>query len=97
MHGSWGAFPKRLNYNPEGYIYGGFGGYRTVIAYRSALRAAFLYGFANREHENVGPRELTDLKELAGQFLGMSDAEIEKALDTDGLKELSHDGQEEKG
>jgi hypothetical protein len=73
------------------------GGYRTVIAYRGAQRAVFLYGFAKSERENVGPRELADLKELAGQFLGMSDAEIENVLDTNGLKELSYDGQEKNG
>jgi hypothetical protein len=71
------------------------GGYRTVIAYHSAQRAVFLYGFAKSERENVGPGELADLKELARQFLGMSDAEIAKVLHANGLKELPYDDQEE--
>jgi len=38
------------------------GGYRTVIAYRAAQRSVFLYGFAKSERDNIGNRELDDLK-----------------------------------
>ncbi len=41
------------------------GGYRTVIAFRGAQRAVFLYGFAKSERDNIGGRELEDLKKLA--------------------------------
>jgi hypothetical protein len=30
------------------------GGYRTVIAFRAAQRAVFLYGFAKSERDNIG-------------------------------------------
>jgi len=38
------------------------GGYRTVIAYRASQRSVFLYGFAKNERDNIGDRELDDLK-----------------------------------
>jgi len=33
---------------------GRLGGYRTVIAFRAAQRAVFLYGFAKSERDNIG-------------------------------------------
>jgi hypothetical protein len=71
------------------------GGYRTVIAYRAAHRSVFLYGFAKNERDNIGARELTDLKKLAQIFLNLSDAEIDKALNANEIKELSYNDLEE--
>jgi hypothetical protein len=36
------------------------GGYRTLIAYRTARRTVFLYGFAKNERDNIGTRELAE-------------------------------------
>jgi hypothetical protein len=69
------------------------GGYRTLIAYRAARRSMFLYGFAKNERDNIGARELADLKVLAGRFLSMTEAEIELALRENELKELACDDQ----
>lgn len=45
------------------------GGYRTLIAYRSADFAVFLYGFAKKDRENIDDRELEVLQLTAGQWL----------------------------
>jgi hypothetical protein len=50
-------------------------------------------GFAKNERDNIGARELADLKVLAGRFLGMTEAEIELALRENELKELACDDQ----
>jgi hypothetical protein len=64
------------------------GGYRTVIAYRSEQRSVFLYGFAKSERDNIGARELEDLKKLAKQYLGYSETQITTALDEAELREV---------
>jgi hypothetical protein len=71
------------------------GGYRTVIAYRAGHRSVFLYGFAKSERDNIGDRELDDLKKLAKQYMGYSDAQIAKALEWKELAEVICDEQEE--
>ena len=71
------------------------GGYRTVIAYRAARRSVFLYGFAKSERDNIGDRELDDLKKLARHYMGYSDAQIAKALECKELAEVMCDEQEE--
>ena len=72
------------------------GGYRTLIAYHAAQRSVFVYGFAKNERDNIGARELADLKKLAQKFLSLSDAEIDKALNANEMKELFCHDQEEK-
>ena len=72
------------------------GGYRTLIAYRAVYRTVFLYGFAKSERDNVGVRELEDLKKLARLFLGYSDAQITTALELGELREVVCDEQEDR-
>jgi RelE toxin of RelE / RelB toxin-antitoxin system len=71
------------------------GGYRTVIAYRAGQRSVFLYGFAKNERDNIGARELDDLKKLAKLYLGYSDGQIAVALDAAELREVMCDEREE--
>ena len=40
-------------------------GYRTIIAFRAAHRAVFLYGFAKNERDNIADDELATLKKIA--------------------------------
>jgi hypothetical protein len=60
------------------------GGYRTIMVYRAADRAVFLYGFAKSERDNIDDHELATFKELAAGWLqanGASlDAQVEKGL-----------------
>jgi hypothetical protein len=41
------------------------GGYRTIVVYRAADRAIFLYGFAKNERDNIDDDELATFRELA--------------------------------
>jgi hypothetical protein len=70
-------------------------GYRTVIAFRTAQRSVFLYGFAKNERDNIGNRELDDLKKLAKYYLGYSDAEIATAIEQMELREVVCNGRED--
>ena len=72
------------------------GGYRTLIAYRAAQRGVFLYGFAKNERDNIGTRELADLKKLARLFLEYNDAQIATAVGRAELREVICDAQEER-
>ena len=67
------------------------GGYRTIIAYVPNRRAVFLYGFAKSERDNISDDDLEDLLTAAAQFLGLSEAEINRVAATGGLVEIRHD------
>lgn len=70
------------------------GGYRTVIAYRSAERAVFLFGFAKSERDNIDDDDLADLKDAAALFLNFDDAALQAAVEAEKLKEVRCDEQE---
>jgi len=54
-------------------------------------RSIFLYGFAKNERDNIDADDLELLKKLARQFLLMSAAEIERAIEEGELIEAEHD------
>ncbi len=69
------------------------GGYRTIIAYRSAKRAVFVYGFAKSRKANIANEDLRDLADYAALLLGLDDGAIETMLTGDELKEVICDGE----
>ena len=52
------------------------GGYRTLIAYRSAARSVFIFGFAKNVQDNIDSNELTELRKAAAEMLGWTDNEV---------------------
>lgn len=54
--------------------------YRTLLAFKSANRAVFLFGFGKNERANVNAKEKKALKLLAKQFLEYGAAEIKIAV-----------------
>jgi hypothetical protein len=64
------------------------GGYRTIIAYRHAEVAIFLFGFAKSEQETMTPAELAYFRELAAVFLSKSDDEINAMIRDERLYEV---------
>jgi hypothetical protein len=50
------------------------------VAYQFGDRAFFIYGFAKNERNNIDARELKVLKHLASIHLGLSVAQITRAL-----------------
>jgi hypothetical protein len=73
------------------------GGYRTIILYRNAERAFFVYGFAKNEQANINEAEATALKTLAANVLNLSGKLLRELLDqgiyTEVSKNDSHDVQ----
>ncbi len=65
------------------------GGYRTIVAYRRAGRAVFLYGFAKNERDNIGPDELAELRRVGQNWLGASEQTICEALEEEKLQEVN--------
>lgn len=65
-------------------------GYRTIVAYRAASRAIFLFGFAKSDLDNIAPDRLEDLKALAADFLPCSDTEIDNAIAASTMQEVEY-------
>lgn len=64
------------------------GGYRTIIAFRRAGRAVFLYGFAKSERENIEPHELIELRKIGSNWLNATDQVIVESLAEKLLEEV---------
>jgi hypothetical protein len=71
------------------------GGYRMLIAFRSNLRAVFLFGFAKNELDNIEDDQLATLRETAALWLAADAQKIAAAMKGGLLIEVQHDGQEE--
>ena len=70
------------------------GGYRTIIAYRRAGRAFFLFGFAKNEKENVGSDELKSVREIAANWVPADAGRIALGIREGELEEVQY-GKEE--
>jgi hypothetical protein len=66
------------------------GGYRTIIAYKRAGRAVFLFGFAKSERENIGPGELQAAREIAAVWLPADARQIATGIEEGELEEITH-------
>jgi hypothetical protein len=71
------------------------GGYRVLIAFRSKLRAVFLFGFAKSELDNIDDDQLTTLRETAAVWLAANAQKIEQAVKDGLLIEVRDDHQKE--
>ena len=56
------------------------GGYRTLIAYRSAERSVFMLGFAKSDQDSIDADDLEKLKAAARVVLNFSEADIREHL-----------------
>lgn len=64
------------------------GGYRTLIAYRTAGRAVFLFGFTKSSQANISPAQLEKWQAIAADFLAAGDTTIESSIADNELKEV---------
>lgn len=69
------------------------GGYRTILALRMGHSVFFIFGFAKNKQDNVSPRDLGMLKDLAASLLSLSDDEIETLKSGGKLVEIECHGQ----
>lgn len=58
------------------------GGYRTLIAFKGAEKAIFVYAFAKNVRDNITEDELRLYRRLAKALLGMDTGAIQSLLDT---------------
>ena len=61
---------------------------RTLLATNLRNRWFFVFGFEKNEIDNISEKELTTLKMLANDLLGMSAAQIEIAIEKGSLVEV---------
>ena len=86
-----GGLVKKRVARPGG---GKSGGYRTLLAADFRDCWVFLYGFAKSERENIGGKDLFDLRRLAQTYLSMNETEVRRAVGAGELVEVS-DGEPE--
>jgi hypothetical protein len=67
------------------------GGFRTLIVFRSGIRAVFVHGFAKNEKDNIEKDELAALKKLAAELLAYDDKATARAIASGALAEVTCD------
>lgn len=70
------------------------GGFRTIILYRTAERAFFVYGFAKSDRDNIDDDEEAEFKKAAGHVLGLSEAHLAKLIEAGQFTEVNDHGEE---
>lgn len=70
------------------------GGFRTLILYRTAERAFFVYGFSKSDRDNIDGDEEVAFKKAAGYVLGLSETHLAELIDQKQFTEI-HDHDEE--
>ena len=64
------------------------GGFRTIILFRTEVRAVFVYGFEKNVRDNIDDAELTAFRRLASRLLAADDEGVETALESGALIEV---------
>jgi hypothetical protein len=64
------------------------GGYRTLIAFKTADRSVFMFGFAKSDMDNITREDLTRLKLLAADALAADDQSMGLLISSGEWKEL---------
>lgn len=70
------------------------GGYRTLICFRVEERAFFVFGFAKSDLDNISESEKKGFKDLATEYLGLSDEGLELAVENEKFTEVNCDEQD---
>jgi len=68
------------------------GGYRTLIVYRQAQRAFFVYGFAKSQQANIGAEEEAAFKQAARYVLELTDEQLAALIQNGQFSEVDDDG-----
>lgn len=62
---------------------------RTVVAFKTTNKVFFIFGFAKNTMENVDPKQLDQLKQLAKHLMCYNDSELVKAITEKVLMEVN--------
>ena len=68
------------------------GGYRTLIVYRQAQRAVFVYGFAKSQQANMCEEEDAAFKQAARHVLELTDEQLAALIQNGQFSEVDDDG-----
>jgi len=64
------------------------GGFRSIILFRQAEKAFFVYGFAKNDRANIKRDELKAFRRLADQMLGYDDKTLAAAMKNGTITEI---------
>jgi hypothetical protein len=70
------------------------GGFRTIILYRMAERAFFVYGFAKSDRDNVEDDEEAQFKKASAHVLGLTNEQLAELIGKGQFSEM-HESCEE--
>jgi hypothetical protein len=56
------------------------GGYRTIVFFKSEFRAFFVYGFAKSDRDNIGVKELRELRDTAKEDFALTDVQLNEHI-----------------
>ena len=70
------------------------GGFRTIILYRRAERAFFVYGFSKNNRDNIDDDEEVAFKKAAGYVLELSDTHLAELIAQKQFTEVHDHGEE---
>ena len=88
-----GVFKKRIARTGAGKS----GGFRTIVLYKVAQLAIFVFGFAKSDRDNIDDDEKEAFKKLAKEMLAYDDAALEKIVDSGVLIEVKEEDDEYEG
>ncbi|MCI1012220.1 type II toxin-antitoxin system RelE/ParE family toxin [Herbaspirillum sp. C7C2] len=74
--------------------HGKAGGFRTIILYRTAERAFFVYGFAKNDRDNIDADEEVAFKKAAQHILRLTEDQLAALIAKGQLTEIDHHDQE---
>lgn len=63
-------------------------GFRTIVIYKKADKAIFLYGFGKNEKSNISNTELRYFKKLGNDLLALDSKELSNSLENQILYDL---------
>jgi hypothetical protein len=64
-------------------------GYRTIVLYRTAELALFVYGFAKSERDNIEQADLKNYRQLAAEIFNWTETQVAKVLATGAWIEIT--------
>ena len=64
------------------------GGYRSIVLFRRAERAFFVYGFAKSDQDNIRQNELQAFRKLASEMLALDDKALAAAVSNGTITEV---------
>lgn len=66
------------------------GGYRSIVLFRRAERAFFVYGFAKSDQDNIPRNELQAFRTLASEMLAFDDEALAAAVESGTITEVTY-------